>query len=166
MSLAKQSLLKALAGLASRHSATDWTLAADSLEEIASLARAIAELDETKKIKNKPARQNRKSSSNKKQKSATNKLGGRLWPDAKFIVSKIPISRLREAAVVAGMKNEIAKTKDGIVDQICDHLTGLDSNLMLERIIKLNATIGDNQDSQQESYDKWVKLITRKSETS
>jgi hypothetical protein len=166
MSSAKHNLVRALADLAFRHSAADWASAAENLEAIARLARSIAELDETKKKKNSPRNSTKRSSPKKQPKSDRNHSSKRLWPSSDIAITTISISKLREAAVTIGIKDEIAKTRDGIIEQIGNHLARLDSNLIHDKVLRLDAVIGNDVNSQQDNYDRWVHLITKHQKSS
>lgn len=163
MNSKKDSLVKALANLVANHSASDWNHAANRLEDIARLARSIAEINLPKPKKGKKA----VGSGSRNRRTKNGSLASNVLqyeeqlPFLGLQISKVPITRLRDLAVAIGMKDELQKTKDGIVLQIYRHLERIDKELLPDRLSKLSMALSE-ETSSQEDYSRWVKLITKK----
>lgn len=149
MTARKGSLLKALAELASKHSPAEWHRAADQIEEIAELARALAAKRSLKGAKN-PRRTLPKNGPIPKSSSKRDDLSG------------ISVADLRELAVEIGIKDDLQKSKDSIILQIESFLDNSDSNLRRQKLLKLRQKLASQKSDQGNDYERWVNLITKK----
>lgn len=163
MTAKKEALVKQLASLAARHSASDWHYAAESLEEIARLARTLAELP----IK-RPARARvKRNASPREQNAAPDEVKFSPVTDrfAQYLTENIGSRagpNLRDLANYLGMKSDLPKNASAIVEVMCRHLDGLPEDDRLRKIARAISFVEQRSPQGASHYDRWVSLITRK----
>lgn len=164
MTLKKDRLVSALANLAASHSASDWREAADSLQDIAKLARAIGELDISRPKKGRKLGAVRPQSKKPQARRPTSdiKQSERLLPSTDVSIADLSMAKLRDLAVEIGIKEELPKTRDAIGALIFQHLESMDKPALKKRISQLNEFLSQKPTNQEDNYRRWVDLITKK----
>jgi hypothetical protein len=160
----KQKLVKALADLIATHSADDLRYAAGQFDEIAKLATRMA--DEADRVK----------LPRKRASTATKRKNKQITPELKkyseetltlsryidALPSKPSVSLARTLAVSLGLKSDIPKTKQKILDAIYDHLDSLGLEGRITKIETVKSILDRSQSEQADTYERWVSIITKR----
>ncbi len=160
----KQKLVKALAELLATHSADDLRHAASEFDEIAKLAAKMAEEADGIKLPRKRASTNTKRK-NKQNNTELKKYSEETLALSRYIdalPSKPSVSLARTLAVSLGVKSDIPKTKQKILDAIYDHLDSLSLEGRTTKIEMVKSILDRSQNEQADTYERWVSIITKR----
>lgn len=166
MSTKRDRLLRALASLASEHDASDWDHAATQLEAIASLARELGKvpgLGQKRMAKKKGGSKNKLPQPAKAHGSVNHTketLDLIQFLEARKV--RPSVSTLRELAAMLGLKSELPKTTNKILENVYLYIDGLESEARSMRVNKAIHFLEIQSGSQSDQYDRWVSLIMRK----
>jgi len=163
MTSKKEALVKQLAMLATRHSPSDWLYAAESLEEIARLARTLAEVPKKSAARGRQKR----AVADKVRINAVEepRFSSGTQAFVNYLMSNLGTPHgpsLRDLANHLGMKVDLPKNSSAIIEVMGRHLEGLSEEDRLNKIERAIFFVEQRLPNGSSHYDRWVSLITRK----
>jgi hypothetical protein len=156
MSRKSEALMKSLADLLMKHSATDWEIVANRLEDLAAVARKLKE-------KSKPVKKPKLRASPRALQDSMDHLSPITREFLEYIrenYRRYPVRKLRALAIFMGIKTDPSSESATIIEVIYRHLEKLDEKRRLEKIRAAVIFLEGGSASQSDHYDRWVTLIT------
>lgn len=164
MTRKREKLVRSLSQLLAEHSSADWEYATKQLGMVAELARRLAfEVpSKPKPVRSKmgPKKPTRTSEPSQKNR---NPMTQEFLDYLEGATPALNRGRIRELAILLGMKDDLPKTFHEMKQSIYNYLDNLEESARIHRVEKAIATLEKEHPGQENQYARWVTLITKKS---